>query len=322
MESSMYPAAPKPDYPKISVVMAAYNAEKYLRQAMDSILGQTFTNFEFVIVEDGSTDETSQILACYQDPRILIIKNEHNMGLTKSLNRGINASHGELIARQDADDISLPERLSVQSAFLDLHPQVGLVGSGCNWIDGQGNVIREWIPISGVNQIQRTLLSSVPFLHGTFMFRRSCLVDNCVGYDDEIPVAQDCDLLMRISEFWDLDNIQEILYLYRTHSDAISAKRSNDQAHYLEVGRTHAVQRRLEYGLGRLGIRRVVLPERLQHADRRWLAERFALWSASARMFSKTVAFQFLVIALLLDPTAKPVWEYLSGILHRKIRAA
>jgi glycosyltransferase involved in cell wall biosynthesis len=98
--------------PKVSVVLAVYNGAQYVDQAVDSILAQTFTDFELVIVNDGSTDQTPHILATYQDPRIVIVDNAQNLGLTKSLNRGIRASCGELIARQDADDASLPDRLA------------------------------------------------------------------------------------------------------------------------------------------------------------------------------------------------------------------
>ena len=114
--------------PKISVVMAVYNGEKYLREAIDSILNQTFKDFEFIIVNDGSTDRTREILESFIDPRIVLIHQEH-MGLTKSLNRGIALAKGKYIARQDADDISMAERLEKQFNFLESHENVALLGT-------------------------------------------------------------------------------------------------------------------------------------------------------------------------------------------------
>jgi len=105
--------------PKISVIMSVYNGEKYLGEAIDSVLGQTFTDFDFIIVNDGSTDGSPGIIQSYRDERIRVINNEKNIGLTKSLNKAIKESGGEYIARQDADDISLPERFEEQVWFLE-----------------------------------------------------------------------------------------------------------------------------------------------------------------------------------------------------------
>jgi glycosyltransferase involved in cell wall biosynthesis len=306
-------------FPRISVVMAVYNGGAYTSQAIESILGQTFTDFELILVNDGSSDGTADLFASYADPRIRILTNEQNIGLTRSLNRGIQASRGEYIARQDADDISLPERLAAQLEFLERNPAVGLVGSGARWIDAQGSLIRDWIPISGPRRIQEMLLFSVPFLHGTFMIRSACLANAGGGYDEEIPVAQDCDLLLRLSELCDIDNIQQILYLYREHAGAISSKRKDDQEKFLQLGRQHAVQRRMAYGLGYLGLRKYSLPEKIEKMDRTWMAERFVAWSASTRQMEGAIALKFLLLAILLNPFTKYLWGYLGGILRRKV---
>ncbi|MBN2301281.1 MAG: glycosyltransferase family 2 protein, partial [Lentisphaerae bacterium] len=96
--------------PKITVLMAVYNGERYVREAINSILGQTFADFEFLIINDGSTDHSRELISSYHDPRLRLIDNDHNLGLTKSLNRGIAAARGEYLARMDADDVSVPER--------------------------------------------------------------------------------------------------------------------------------------------------------------------------------------------------------------------
>ncbi len=115
--------------PRVNVIMAVFNGEQYLQEAIESILRQTFDNFEFVIIDDGSTDKTVEILNRFSDERIKRLTNESNIGLTRSLNRGIRFSRGEYIVRQDADDVSLPERLAKQVAYLDAHSMVGLVGT-------------------------------------------------------------------------------------------------------------------------------------------------------------------------------------------------
>ena len=114
---------------KVSVLMSVYNGDRYLREAIDSILNQTLDNFEFIIIDDGSTDASNQIIKSYRDPRLKMVKNKENIGLTKSLNIGIGLCCGEYIARMDADDISLPKRLEIQYKFMDDHPEVGICGT-------------------------------------------------------------------------------------------------------------------------------------------------------------------------------------------------
>jgi glycosyltransferase involved in cell wall biosynthesis len=304
--------------PKVSVIMAVYNCARYVGQAIDSILGQTFTDFEFVIINDGSTDKTADILASYDDSRLMILENDRNIGLTKSLNRGIDVSRGELIARQDADDISLPERLARQVTYMDAHPEIALVGSASRWIDAEGATIREWRPLTEPVEIHRRLLSTIPFLHGTFMFRRSCLAEIGGGYDESMPVAQDCELLLRLSDRWDLANLSDILYLHRRHNKTVTHRRREDQVRHLEMVQEIALQRRLRYGWGRLGISKGNVPDWVRSAERKWLARRYVWWSASARPHGSGAALSFLVIALLLDPTVLDIWKYIAGILMRK----
>ena len=127
--------------PKVTVLMAVYNGERYLRDAVESILCQTFRDFQFLIINDGSTDNTRDLILSYDDARIVLVDSEHNVGQTRSLNRGLELAAGELIARQDADDISEPDRLAKQVAFLERHPEVALLGTWYKEIDVQGTVI-------------------------------------------------------------------------------------------------------------------------------------------------------------------------------------
>ena len=124
----------------VTVLMPVYNAERYLRQAIESILSQTFHDFEFMIINDGSTDSSRDIVLSYHDSRIRLIDNETNIGLPRTLNRGLSLAKGEFIARQDADDESNPDRLAHQVAYLSSHPHVALLGSQCTVIDQHGNL--------------------------------------------------------------------------------------------------------------------------------------------------------------------------------------
>jgi glycosyltransferase involved in cell wall biosynthesis len=304
--------------PLISVVMAVYNNASYLDQSIQSILRQTYSNFEFIIIDDGSTDETHDILQSYKDPRIILVTNNKNLGLAKSLNHGLELAKGDLIARQDADDVSHPERFEAQAEYLDLHPNVGVVAASVQWIDGLGDVLKVW-PIGDENAaIQEKLLYTCPIIHGSTMLRHKCL-EEVGGYDDSLSTAQDYDLWLRISERWEIVCLPEILYEYRWHDRMVSNTKKEEQAACAKTGLDRAVSRRIQLGLARLGLSRPILHDWVRRTDRRRLAQRFTWWSAGARTVSKPVAFRFLAIALLLDPVNWEAWFYLRGILSRKL---
>lgn len=305
----------------VTVLMAVYNGEAYVAQAVESVLAQTFADFELIIVNDGSTDGTQQMLDRYHDSRMRVVANDQNLGLTRSLNKGIRLARGKYIARQDADDVSLPERLAHQVAYLENHSQVGLVGCASRWIDGQGRFLRTMEPPTEPEQVGALLLATIPFLHGTFMIRRESLQDIGGGYNERLPVAQYCELLLRLAERWDLANLPEVLYMHRRHDKSVTASRAEEQQKCLQQARVAAVRQRLRHGWGRLGWRKDKLPQWLRQAERPWLARRYLWWSAGARGLNRWWALQFLLIALLLDPGAPPNWRYLLGIGRRKVGA-
>ena len=156
--------------PQVSVIMPVYNGGRYLREAVDSILNQTFREFEFIIIDDGSTDDTWSVLTDYaaHDSQVRLIQNEANIGLTRSLNKGLAVSRAALIARQDADDISMPERLARQIAFLEMHPEVGLLGTQGDFIDADGRPIedRRWRFANDNSILQKQILDFCPFWIG------------------------------------------------------------------------------------------------------------------------------------------------------------
>lgn len=214
--------------PKVSVVMAVWNGEKYLRQAIDSILAQTFTDFEFIIVDDCSTDATTQIIQGYDDERIQFATNEENIGLTRSLNKGLALARGEYIARMDGDDVSQPERLAKQVAFMEANHEVGACGTWAQDIDQGGKVIRNREALTG-DELDSFYWRVSPLIHPTAMFRFTSSVGP--WYDETVPVAQDYDLWLRIRAGQRLSNLPEYLLLYRVHDESITAAKAQKQFH-------------------------------------------------------------------------------------------
>jgi len=211
---------------RVSVVMSVYNGERYLAEAIESILGQTFTDFEFIIINDGSTDGTAGILRSYDDPRLRIVE-QTNIGLTRSLNRGISLARGEYIARMDDDDVALPERLTQHVAFLDTHPRVGVVGSACRVIDELNG--REWVyrvPLSD-EQLRRHLIRGNPFVHTSVTMRKSVL-QAVGGYNEDYPYLQDYELWVRLAGRTRLANLPDVLVVHRHHWGTVSTTRSTE----------------------------------------------------------------------------------------------
>ncbi len=229
-------------YPKVTVVMSVYNGEKYLCEAIDSILNQTFRDFEFVIINDGSTDSTSKILNKYSDPRIRIIANNQNLGLSKSLNKGLQLAKGEYIARQDSDDISSPKRLGTQVAFLDARPECGLVGCWSYKIDARNKIIDKVTLFTEHNDIVMMLLEENHFVHSSVIFKKGC-IDKLGGYNEEVKYAQDYDLWLRISENYKVANISEFLHSWRYEKHGISYNKREEQKKYAFLIRDKFLQR-------------------------------------------------------------------------------
>ncbi len=202
--------------PKVTVLMAVYNGERYLREAMESVLCQTFQDFQFLIINDGSTDKTRDLILSYDNARITLVDNEHNVGQTRSLNRGLELAAGELIARQDADDVSEPERLAKQVAFLDRHLEVALLGTWYKEIDVHGSVIgKKKLPCDATD-IRWSLLFFCPFVHSSVMFRRSVVSERIGFYNEALAYSQDYELWHRIARLLPVANLPEPLVRLRS----------------------------------------------------------------------------------------------------------
>jgi len=221
------------NFPKVSVIMSVYNGEKYLKEAIDSILEQTFKDFEFVIVDDGSNDNTLKILKEYakKDMRIKIIKNKKNIGLTKSLNKAIRTAKGKYVARMDADDVSLPERIEEQLTFIENHPEIGAVGCWYYLIDKNNKLIKKVRPPVKSYKIKKALLNSAPIIHPAAMIRK-ILLEKINYYDESFKYSQDRDLLFRILNFCQLGVVPEFLLKFRYSKQSISLQREIEQKKY------------------------------------------------------------------------------------------
>jgi hypothetical protein len=218
--------------PEVSVLMSVYNGERYLRESIESILSQTFTDFEFIIVDDGSFDSTATILRNYRDPRMVLLSNEVNIGLTHSLNRGLAVARGRFIARQDADDVSLPNRLERQVLFLREHPAVGILGSCCQLIDRDGRKLWLYqVPTHDLNIRWKSLLEN-PFAHPSVMMRRDILTGNGLSYDETLQVAQDYDLWTRMMRYTQGANLTEPLIHYRLCTGVTRTRKETQLKHH------------------------------------------------------------------------------------------
>jgi len=210
--------------PMISVVMPVYNGKKYLNEAIDSILNQSYTDFEFIILNDGSTDQTEDIILSYDDPRIVYVKNEENLQIVKTLNKGIALAKGKYIARMDADDISFPDRFEKQITFLNKNPHIDILGT---WFEtfGKKKYIQK-LPTDH-EQIKSALLLYTPLAHPT-VFIKSEVIKK-YHYPENYPKSEDCALWIQLINRVYFSNIPEVLLLYRLHNNQTSSSLAVEQ---------------------------------------------------------------------------------------------
>lgn len=210
--------------PAVSVILPVYNCEKFLARAIQSVLDQSLSNFELIIINDGSTDRTEFIILSFPDPRIIYLKNENNKGLIFSLNRGIEIAQGKYIARMDADDICLPQRFEIQKKFLDAHPETAVVASTIRFINENDEPTGEW-PLDQKSishkQIRRMMLKENCIAHPTVMGRME--VFRKFKYKTYQKNIEDYDLWLRmLNRQLKIEKIAEPLLLYRVHSNSIT----------------------------------------------------------------------------------------------------
>lgn len=213
--------------PTISVLMPAYNAADYIREAIDSILNQTFLDFEFIIINDGSTDSTEDIILSYSDKRIKYYANECNLGIVKTLNRGIDLSNGRYIARMDADDISMPNRLEKQIHCLEANSQIVASGTLYAILGDEPNM-----PVdvaTNAEDIRYDMAIYCQFAHSTMMIRKDILEQYKLRYREEYKCAEDYKLWTELLQYGDMINIPELLGYIRQCEEGISISNAERQ---------------------------------------------------------------------------------------------
>jgi GT2 family glycosyltransferase len=228
----------------LSVLLPVHNGEQFLRQALESLSSQTFTDYELIVINDGSTDATQEILSDYQsrDPRVRIYSQARS-GIVASLNRAIAQSSGDYAARMDADDIAFPDRFDRQLKVLRDHPEIGVLGGAAVVIDAAGREIGSLQYPTDDRGIRAALRLTNPFCHPTAMMRMALLKD-VGGYRAAFPHAEDFDLWLRVSEQSRMRNLAEPLLYYRWHAGQVSARELKQQLVEVVGARVSAKMRR------------------------------------------------------------------------------
>ncbi len=232
------------DGPLVSVVMSVFNGERFLREAVESILAQSFHDFEFVVINDGSTDGTPSILDSYagSDSRVRVYQQE-NKGLIESRNRGCGLARGKYIAQMDADDIAVRDRIQWQIEFMERHAEIGVVGGAVEFIDRAGRAFEcVRYPVEN-EEIKGALLLSNPLADPAVLIRKEAF-SSVGGYRRPFNFAPDYDLWLRIAERWPLANLDAVVLKYRIHPDQMSCEKARQTALYALAARALASFRR------------------------------------------------------------------------------
>lgn len=223
----------------VSILMPVYNTAPYLGEAMDSILSQTFTDFELIVLDDCSPDNAEEILDTYSDSRIIRYKGKKNVGLSNVLNVGLEMAKGKYVARMDSDDLSLPERLQVQVDYLEMHPEIDLVSVGMQLFGAKEEV---WVRERDPEKVKITAMFYSPVLHASSMWRKDSFEKHDLRFSQEMVPAEDYDLWTRaLVKGLRLVNLPQVLYQYRIHptqatmhTDKTSVKSREVQLKYLK----------------------------------------------------------------------------------------
>jgi glycosyltransferase involved in cell wall biosynthesis len=282
-----------PRKPLVTVLLSAFNDGRFLPEAVESILAQTLADFEFLIVDDGSTDGSADYLRGLNDPRVRLLRNETNIGLTRSLNRGLDAAAGTFVARMDADDVAMPHRLARQVEFLRGRPDVGVVGSSRVLIDERGAVVAAHARAAEDDlRIRWKCLLGNPFAHPTVMLRADVLARHGLRYDASFR-TEDYELWTRLLAVTQGANLREPLLRYRLRDGVSSARQAEQLRNHDRI--SYASIRRLVPGFeiraeevtqlrGRFGGYSVREPE-MDPKSERWVEKYLALLDAFVAPF-------------------------------------
>jgi glycosyltransferase involved in cell wall biosynthesis len=295
--------------PPITVLLAVYNGQTYLREAIDSILNQTYRDFELLVIDDGSKDQTLPILREYEkrDPRVRLVSRP-NKGLTNTLNEGLELARGEFLARMDADDLCLPTRFEKQIAYLREHPDCVLLGSRVLLMDPEGLPIREMCFEQSHEEIDSAHLNrGWPVVHPATMMRLSAL-RQIGGYRDEFNTLEDLDLFLRLAEVGKLANLPEVLLRYRQHFASVTHSREEKQN---QIRQAIYDQTRARRGLPA----DVPPPTGRSRPRKRYEQHRFWAWSA-LKAGNKQTARKHAFKTLQGAPFAPDSWRLIACALR------
>ena len=300
--------------PLVSCVIPAFNCEQYIRKTMESILSQTMTNFEIVVVNDGSTDSTEGILREYKarDPRVKLISRP-NTGYVPALIEAIAASRGALIARMDADDIAMPDRFEKQVRFMNAHPEVVLLGGSYDLIDSEGRRLRTQSQPSDHDALYMLCLQgTTPICHPLSMFRRETY-DKVGGYDASYCPAEDLELWLRMSEVGNLACLNDVLLQYRLHASSVSTRENSKQM--------AAIRRACEAASQRLGKTFELRAKniRAQATDSEGLYKqmlKYGWWAWGSGEYAN--ARHYAKMAMRTSPWRIPSWKLLLAAYFKK----
>lgn len=235
--------------PKVTVLMPVYNGERYVQEAVSSVLNQSFSDFELLVIDDGSSDGTWAILSSIDDPRVRLVRNEGNMGLPATLNNGILLSKGELIARMDDDDVSFPNRLELQVDFMEAHPQVAACGCGVEVFYIKGEANKHYFPTS-YPTIKMESLFNNPISHPGVIFRKNIIDGHSCRYDELALWVEDYDLFSRIIQRHTVVNLPYFLLKYRVFGDSVTSRAESPEQVSYRKGAITKIQRANLFQIG------------------------------------------------------------------------
>lgn len=232
--------------PEVSVIMPVFNSEEFVAEAIESILSQTFKAFEFIIIDDASTDTSWQIIKKYasEDKRIRAYRNSRNLKTTKTLNRGLRLSKGKYVVRMDADDWSYPERIAKQVEYMNKHLEVGVSGGAVKICNKNLKTINTRLYPLTDGDIRKKIFRYCPFAHPATIWRTK-VVKGVGGYNENIPLTQDYELYFRIGRTSNFGNLDEVILNLRTHGSSSSLRKGKVQERYVIYSRIKGC---IEYG--------------------------------------------------------------------------
>lgn len=285
--------------PEITVLMPAYNAQKYICDAIDSVLSQTFQNFELLIVNDGSTDLTLQLILSYTDDRIRVI-NQENKGIAAALNNGLNQAKADLIARFDADDICFPQRLEIQYNFMKSNPSYSLVGSGVDYIDVDRNYVFTHFPEANTHsEIRKLSYTTCPFIHSSVCYKKEVVI-KYGGYNTYAYTFEDHLLWLKLLQQEETYNLPQSLIKVRLNPDSITIDEKWRTSLFRKIKNTalkkHAITK--EEGIQLLEIGNYQLSKKIKEGAYYALLGKKYLWNN----YEPLKARKNLLISLKISP--------------------